>query len=217
VLRRNSRLRRRTTRIGQALCLLATAAAARPAIGADAGLVSPPLRFHSEVIRLRVRADTLEVEGRYRFLSPPDVSRPLALFYPYPEDSLLGDARTLLLESRCGAEAWQPAIYREVERPTTSRAAGARWRLTTCVGDTLEVRTVYHQSLRGCYARYIVTSTHAWHAPLEHARFEIHLPEDAVPVRFSYPFQRVAAETGCYYLYQAARFLPDQDIIVEWR
>jgi hypothetical protein len=79
------------------------------------------------------------------------------------------------------------------------------------------VHTIYRQALRGSYARYIVTTTKVWNEPLQHARFEIHLPPGAEPMRFSYPFVRQTDERGDYYLYETNDFWPDEDIVVEWR
>ena len=84
------------------------------------------------------------------------------------------------------------------------------------LGDTLEVRTVYRQSLLACYARYIVVTTRAWRRPLKKARFEVFLPEGVSPVRFSFPFELQASGERAFYMYETTDFMPDRDITIEW-
>jgi hypothetical protein len=61
-----------------------------------------------------------------------------------------------------------------------------------------------------------VTTTQSWGRPLRHARFEIHLPEGAEPLTFSYPFEPAEVRGRCFYSYEARHFMPERDIIVEW-
>ena len=175
------------------------------------GLPGLPLQFDSELIRLYIVADSLEVDGIYRFLCDARAIPEMTLFYPYPQDSLLGGAHMLRLEARAPRGAWQPARFEEIPR-----AHGGRWWVPLDLGDSLEVRCVYRQALRATYARYIVTTTRHWQRPLSHARFEIYLPKGTSPTRFSFPF-RSAQEAGVqYYFYEAEQFMPAADIIVEW-
>jgi hypothetical protein len=185
-----------------------------------------PLRFHAEIVRLFIEPESLRVEGNYWFAcSRPDAGL-VPLFYPYPSDSLLGEARTLRFEGRPAPRAravdpagqpaedapWTPLRFSEV-----GGSRGVRWLVPAGLGDTVEVRTTYRQALKAAYARYIVTTTKAWPEPLAWARFEIHLPEGARPVRFSFPFQKAVSLAGEHYVYQARNFLPREDIVVEWR
>ncbi len=175
------------------------------------GLPGVPLEFDSELIRLFIVADSLEVDGIYRFLCHARGTQEMTLFYPYPQDSLLGGARMLRLEVRAAHGAWQPARFEEIPR-----APGGRWWVPLNLGDSLEVRCVYRQALHTTYARYIVTTTRHWQRPLSHARFEIYLPPGATPTRFSFPFRVEQADGVQCYAYEAKSFMPAEDIIVEW-
>jgi hypothetical protein len=170
-----------------------------------------PLQFDSEVVRLFVEDDTLRVEGHYKFLCRASESPVAALFYPYPADSSLGAAHTRSLEGRAPGSTWRPLEFAELPE-----SRGARWRIPLDLGETVEVRTVYCQEMRGHTARYIVTTTSAWKRPLREARFEIHLPRDATPTRFSYPFERRESSAGVFYEYEARDFAPVVDIVVEY-
>jgi hypothetical protein len=171
-----------------------------------------PLRFDSETVRLYVRGDTLEVHGLYRFACDGAGDAPVSLAYPYPADSLMGAVRPISVEIRASGGKWHPLPHTDVPSKMISR-----WMLPPCVGDSLEVRAVYRQALLTSYVRYILTTTLGWGRPLRSAVFEIHLPEGAAPVEFSFPFKRVRSERECFYLYEATSFMPDRDITVTWK
>jgi hypothetical protein len=180
-----------------ATALLALAAQAAP--GA--------LRFDSESIRLEVCGDTLRVEGIYRFLATSP-REPLALFYPYPVDSLLGEAWTESL-------AWRPtpaAPWTPLAEGTRPARDGVIWILPLGGSDRVEARTVYCQRLLARYARYIVTTTQAWPEPLREARFELILPPGMQLVESSFPFVR----EGEHWVYETCDFMPAVDVIVRW-
>jgi hypothetical protein len=179
----------------------------------ETGRAGPfPLIFDSETVRLFVEGDSVRVEGLYSFLCQPLGTRTATLVYPYPADSLLGGARTLVLEGGTDDTSWQPLEFKELPE-----SRGALWRIPLNLGGTIRVRTTYRQALRSRYARYIVTTTHAWGGPLRVARFEIHLPDGALPKRFSFPFRPQVTVSGrVFYLYETENFAPNRDIVVEW-
>lgn len=142
------------------------------------------LLFDSELVRISIDGDSVEVDGLYRFLCTPPESQGTALLYPFPFDSLLGGARMVSLELRTHGQAWRPIAYKEIPKRWV-----ARWFIPPYRADTLEVRAVYRQQLLASYARYIVTTTRDWRRPLSRAVSEIHLPEKARPVEFSYPYE----------------------------
>jgi hypothetical protein len=187
-------------------------ASADPPARRGPGFTGLPLQFDSELIRLYIVADSLEVDGIYRFLCDAQGAPQMTLFYPYPQDSLLGGARMLLLEARAPRGVWQPARFEEMPA-----AHGGRWWVPLDLGDSLEVRCIYRQARRTNYARYIVTTTRHWQRPLSHARFEIYLPVGATPTSFSFPFRPQEDGAMRYYVYETEQFMPAQDITVEWR
>ena len=176
-----------------------------------AGRASLPVQFDSEIVRIFVEEDSLRIDGLYRLVCRDTSSIIPPLFYPDPADSLLGDARTLLLEARCAGEEWQSLpLIEHPQRP------GVRWRFPQVGCDSVDVHTVYRQARWANYGRYIVTTTQAWGRPLRHARFEVYLPAGARPVDFSFPFRRQEASNAVYYLFEADDFLPDRDIRFTW-
>lgn len=170
------------------------------------------ISFDSEWIRLAVIGDSLEIRGTYYLRCHQRTAASASLFYPFPKDSLLGGARMVsLIASVDGVDAGD--LGWEESRGTP----GVRFRTPSCTGDTITVDAVYRQRLTSNYARYIVTTTKAWHRPLRLARFEIRLPPGATPIAFSFPFKAREDSLGRYYAFEAREFLPDRDIVVRWR
>ena len=191
---------------GLAATALATAMVAVAAGDRPAGR----LEFDSEEIVIDLRGDVVEVTGTYHFgvAGGPVPAQPM--LYPYPEDPLLGKARTLRLEWRQPDGRWAPLAFEELP------PRGVRWRLPATDSDTLTVRTVYRQAMLGTYARYIVTTTQAWGQPLRRASFEVRLPPGARDPTFSHPFQPKGPSVRVW-TYEARDFLPREDIVVRYR
>jgi hypothetical protein len=163
-------------------------------------------------VRIFVEDESLRVAGIYNMICRPTPATQITLFYPYPEDSLLGGARTLSVACRAGDRPWEPLKFAEVvQRP------GSRWWVPLGRSDTLAVRCIYRQARLASYACYIVTTTSAWGRPLSHARFEVYLPSGARDVEFSFPFEHGEGEGGACYVYEAVDFMPTREITVTWR
>jgi hypothetical protein len=189
---------------------LAAAALATGLAGAAEGRSAGRLEFDSEEIVIDVRGDVVEVTGTYHFRVAGGAVPAQPMLYPYPEDPLLGAARTLRLEWRQADGRWAPLAFEELP------PRGVRWRLPASDGETLTLRTVYQQAMRSTYARYIVTTTQTWGRPLRKASFEIRLPAGAKDPQFSYPFQPKGPSVRVW-TYEATDFLPREDIVVRYR
>jgi hypothetical protein len=170
-----------------------------------------PLRFESEVVRLFVEADSVRVEGLYVFRRLDSPRSAVSLLFPYPADEHSGGAHTTRLEARVPGGTWRPLEFRELPR-----VSAVQWRIPLDLADSLEVRTTYRQELRANRVRYVVTTARAWGASLRSARFEIRLPEDAIPLGFSLPFELREGDGGVFFRYEAEDFAPDRDVVVEW-
>ncbi len=199
--------------IGALTCVVGLAgpgAAAMPAAGA-ARSRPRPLEFDSEVVRIVVQADSVEVNGFYRFLGRGPAGARFTVLYPFPNDSLMGGARMVSLVARVPRGTWQPVDFAVLAKP-----CAAAWRLPTDRGDTLEVAAVYRQALRGRSARYIVTSADSWSRRLRSARFELVLPTGSTLRRASYPFHAAAVDGRSGLVFEATDFLPERDVEFAW-
>jgi hypothetical protein len=190
--------------------------AAPPAVGFSG---APPggdgeswLIFDAEWVRLDVEGESLVVRGTFLLLCREPIEESVPLFFPFPRDSLLGEARMVSLRFRVAGDARGPGRWEEV--PGNS---GVRWWMPPCRGDSLVAEFVYRQEIHAEYARYIVTSARLWGRPLRYAAFEIGLPPGVEPLDFSYPFERRVGGEGTYYSWETEEFFPDRDIVVRWR
>jgi hypothetical protein len=179
-----------------------------PAVAAQ-GRPPDSLHFDSEEILIDVRGDVVEVTGTYHFRVPSGRSTAQPILYPYPQDPLLGMARTLRLELSLADDRWVPIAFEELP------PRGVRWRLPAVASEHMTVRTVYRQAMRSTYARYIVTTTQTWGEPLRRANFEIRLPQGAKNPVFSHPF-RPKGPSVRVWTYEAENFLPREDIVVRY-
>ena len=171
-----------------------------------------PLVFDSEWVRLDVVGDSLEVRGTFVFRCRATIEESIPLFFPFPQDSMLGGARMVSLAFGVGAGARQPADWEELPG-----APGVRWWTPPCPGDSLVAEFVYRQGLLTDYARYILTTAQVWGLPLRYAGFEIRLPPGAEPLEFSYPFERREDAGSNVWAWETTSFFPDRDIAVRWR
>ncbi len=194
-----------------AVALVLIAVAAAPASTQEDSKKQRPLRFDSEIVRIFVQEDSVEVQSLYRFVCRPSKASKTDLLYPYPADTLLGGARAVSFEYRIPRGKWYPLDYKDIPRRRV-----ARWTLPPCPKEGLEVRVVYRQALLAHYVRYIVTSTQGWGHPLSHAVFEVHLPEGAENIDFNYPFEERTSKGKTFHVYETTDFMPDHDIIVSW-
>lgn len=201
---------RSSTRVNWVRSWLAAAAFATTVAVAAEDRPAGRLEFDSEEIVIDLQGAAVEVTGTYHFRVAGGAVLAQPMLYPYPEDPLLGAARTLRLEWRHPDGRWAPLAFEELP------PRGVRWRLPATAPGTLTVRTVYRQAMRSTYARYIVTTTQAWGQPLRKASFEVRLPPGAKDPTFSYPF-RPKGPSVRVWTYEATDFLPREDIVVRYR
>lgn len=78
---------------------------------------------------------------------------------------------------------------------------------------TLCVEVFYEQACLDGSGCYILTSTAEWEAPLEHARFEIHVPDDIALDWMAYEADAVSKRgRECVYEFARRDFMPDEDL-----
>jgi hypothetical protein len=168
----------------------------------------PQVRFEREFIRVVVKANGIRVEGTYVFAN--DSPAPLAapLFYPLPVDSLHPWPTSIGVYSADGEEV-------EFSR---SRPDGVRFRVELPAGGHGSVRVVYEQPSLDGSACYILTTTSAWHRPLERADFEIVVPAGVEIESMAYEADDVVVrENDRVYILTREQFMPAKDLCMRWR
>ncbi|MEJ2721296.1 MAG: hypothetical protein P8181_09165 [bacterium] len=165
-----------------------------------------PVRFEREAITVWVTPDAIRVEGAYTFVNTLPVSFSQGLFYPFPIDSLHPDVNNVSVHM--GGSA--------LEFKRMSKGVGFTIMLPASGSGTAIVS--YEQSALDSSGCYILTSTSAWDAPLEEARFKVHIPDTLELIDSSYEFDRVTAQDGeRIYRFVRTDFLPETDLCLRWR
>jgi hypothetical protein len=177
------------------LCLLAAGEAAPTGI-----------RFQKEHITIFVHEKSIRVDGLYTFINPDPSPCRQALFYPIPTDSLHPAQDYVLVRAEGRVLATKPF------------ANGVAFGVTVPASGQLTVEVIYEQSSRDRSGCYILTSTAEWEAPLEHASFEIRVPEGIDLDWMAYDADTVLSEGGeRIYAFSRTEFMPEKDLCIRWR
>ncbi len=159
-----------------------------------------PVRFAAERIRMTVEPGRMRLDARYEIANRTDGAQSLSLLYPFPID---------------GDHPYPDAIevegvpWRQVDR-------GIVWRLDLGPRETKAITVRYSQACLRPAARYILTTTGRWGAPLGHASFEVRWPATLADVRVSYPGAITDDGPERVLSFDAADFRPDRDLAVTW-
>jgi hypothetical protein len=165
----------------------------------------PTVVFEKEHIKIFVGSKSLRVEGLYTFSNPHASEIRQALFYPVPVDSLHPRQDYVLVR-----------VHGEVI-PTTNGENGVFFGIRVPAGGTLPVEVIYEQTSLDGTGCYILTSTAAWEAPLEHSSFEVHVPDSIALDWMAYEAGKVSRRDGeRVYEFAEKDFMPDKDLCLRW-
>lgn len=188
--------------LGLLAALAAQAARAQPEVR------QAEVRFEREFIRVVVGADGIRVEGTYVFKNDSATPRIAPLFYPFPVDSLHPWPTSISVYSPDGEEV-------EFSRPGND---GILFRVDLPAAGHGSVRVVYEQPSLDGSACYILTTTSAWHHPLERADFEIVVPNDIEIESLAYEAGDVVVRKhDRVYVIAREQFMPTTDLCLRWR
>ncbi len=162
--------------------------------------------FAREHIKVFVKTAGIRVEGSYTFANPDTTPLQQWLFYPVPVDSLHRAAEGIEIRSS-GTEV-----------PFHAKANGLYFCVSLPERGSVVVDVCYEQTCLDSSACYILTSTARWDAPLEHASFEVHVP-DAIHLEWmAYDAETVTASNGStIYRFGRDDFMPEKDLCLRWQ
>ena len=159
-----------------------------------------PIRFKEEMISVTVEPPWLIVDGLYIFENQTDGPHQATMFYPVPVD----DTHAL-------PEAWEVQGARWRKAPK-----GILWRLELGPRQERSVTVTYRQRCATSEARYILTSTARWGAPLDKGAYEVRWPADLPGVGVSYDGERSIDGEQAVLRFTREDFLPDRDLLIHW-
>jgi hypothetical protein len=180
-----------------------TALPSAPAYG-QAGKAA--VTFTKEHVRILVGPERICVEGTYWFTNHDASPARQKLFYPFPIDSMHSRPEGIVVW--LGEDA---VPFRQMED-------GVRFMVEVPAKSSAPVVVYYEQPCRDGSGCYILRSTVMWDAPLEHASFEIQVPDTLALDWVSYDIDRVRKEGSTeIHEFSRDRFMPDKDLCLRWR
>jgi hypothetical protein len=191
---------------GSAACLLLAICGAALLSGVWCDAARCEIVFSSEQINVFVRMSGMRVEGSYTFANPDTTLCQQWLFYPFPVDSLHPTVDKIEIRSS------------GVDVPFHSKANGVFFCVSLPKRGSVVVDVCYEQTCLDSSGCYILTSTARWDSPLEHASFEVHVPDSLLLDWMAYDAEPVTTSIG-ETIYRFARndFMPDADLCLRWR
>ena len=177
------------------------------ALALPAGAESPAtgIRFQKEHVKLFVRPKSIRVQGLYTFANPESSPRREFLFYPISVDSLHPPQDYVLVRVEGGAIATKPM------------EGGVGFAVEVPENGSLTVEVIYEQTSLDGSGCYILTSTAAWEAPLEHASFEIHVPDSIELDWMAYDARaKSSGRKDRIYEFSRSNFMPEKDLCMRW-
>lgn len=174
------------------------------------GVLKPPfpqdrrnaLHFAREEVYCRVRPGCVEVTGKYHFLYTGAAGKTAGIFYPFPRDTLYAQPDSVALPGHDYAPTDSGLFFRMRFEPKSE--------------DSFTV--YYRQPLNGRTARYIVTTTRAWHRAIDRAEFVITVPASFQGISLSYqPDEVEETDSIITYRFVRRKFYPDKDVVISWQ
>jgi hypothetical protein len=168
-------------------------------------------RFRRERVMITIDRDSIQVRGRYVFLSD-SAARPFAVRFPpvrTPGNPTLRKWSASIEDPRAGAMV-MPRSYMMIDSGFVIFPGAPND--TVCVlansGDLL---------YGGRSATYLLTTARAWGEPLDRAVLEVNWPDSLGVPRFSLPLVPAGHSNGrTLFRFEASPFRPDTDLVVKW-
>jgi len=178
---------------------------AAPALASGSEPSGEGLRFRSEHIQVFVRPKSIRVQGLYTFVNAEPAPRRETLFYPIPVDSLHPPQDYVLVRIGDGAVQTKPM------------GNGVVFAVDVPANGSLAVEVIYEQTCLDASGCYILTSTAEWKEPLEHASFEIHVPDSIEVDWMAYDARAKKTARGeRVYAFSRDDFMPEKDLCLRW-
>ncbi len=163
------------------------------------------IRFQKEHIQVFLRAKSIRVRGLYTFLNLEPAPRRETLFYPIPVDSLHPPQDYVLVRIGDGAVQTKPL------------GNGVVFAIDVPANGSLAVEVIYEQSCLDGSGCYILTTTAEWKEPLEHASFEIHVPDSIEIDWMAYDAgENNSSRKERVYAFSRDDFMPEKDLCLRW-
>lgn len=162
--------------------------------------------FYKEIITMKIEKDYFYVSGSYYLKTVRD--RSVALVYPFPVDSLMGEVDSILV--------FDMTENKPIEL-INKRAEGIAFKADFGDKNELVILISYRQKLLGGRAEYILESAKGWKKPFEEADYQLIIPDSLKVVSFSIPpDESVISDKEIIYYWSKTNYMPSKNIVFEF-
>lgn len=169
---------------------------------------SQNISFFAEDLKFDLNDDRFEVDGLYHFRNNTAEEIRQMLFYPFPDTEVYGSISHVSIHP---ADDTTNMLSRQNED-------GCLFKLKIPPNEEVVYRIGYRQQLKANKAKYIITSTQAWEAPFETAKFQLAFPKDLQTLTSSIPPDSIASGSeNVTYFWNRKNFMPDRDFEFEFK
>lgn len=166
--------------------------------------ISQDIQFYREDITFELSKDHFKVNGNYYFRNLNFDPVKTKLIYPFPNDSIYGNADSVFVSDFYGKKKLIKV---------TSKAAAVELSIDPL--DTIVLNIGYEQKLKEGRAEYILTTTKGWGKAFERANYNL-ITDTCILIRsFSYePDTSFLTDEKNIFLWEKRNFLPEKDFII---
>ncbi len=166
------------------------------------------LRFYREDLHFTLSDSVFAVDGFYFLRNESEKDLKQVLYYPFPQDSLLGMVEEIFCVNISRADSSKTLRWDQ---------KGASLQLTIPARDTTVLRIEYSQKLKVGKAEYILETTAAWGKGFEQAYYDLTFPKSIKIISLSYiPDDLEETETHYKLIWRKKDFLPMENFVVEF-
>ena len=168
--------------------------------------------FFKEEITLSVTDSMASVEGVYYFRNNTDKDFDFPVLFPFYVDSLT------LYPHAINAYLVKNKNLQSLKFRQMSNFEGISIRIPLKAGEVMSWRLDYSQKLKANRAVYIITSTAAWHKPLEEATYYFKASETFTDIEIWPEADTTYRENGnIVFKCRREDFMPEQDMEINWK
>lgn len=167
---------------------------------------SQEISFFAEDLKFSLNQDRFEVDGLYYFRNNTSKEIKRMLFYPFPETAVYGPITHISIRKEGDTTSM-------LTRQTNE---GCLFKLKIPPHGEVVYRIGYGQEMQGNEAKYIITTTQAWDAPFEMAKYQLVFPKSLKTLKSTLPPDSIATGVeNVFYFWKRQNFMPNKDFEFE--
>ena len=168
---------------------------------------SQPVTFNRERIEVSVINNLSWVKGTYHFVNHGPLDIRHSIYYPFSSANHQSKPLSISVND----------LNNQTAIPFTELSGSALFSLLIPGNDEKIFQVVYCQAVPDSTFEYILTTTAAWHKPLEHAEYVVTLHNGyrLKSITLPYDYQSVRGDSISYFITRE-NFMPDTNLEIKW-